>query len=456
MGEEKKNILKVCDIAIINPTGASEAFPATPLECMAMGLPVITSRDYGMYDVMKFMPELVINRPAEIISKIDMIMGDEKLYELLRNKSLSIASFYINRTNSIINSWELLFDDKLLPIMKYNKRTLTEHINTEYRNYAIHALENRGIPNFYDSITPVQRFIIQSAPSSFEKTASVVGDVIRSGYHHGPASLENAINGITRNFLCSNKILDGDGFFGNPINTDAAASRYTSIRLNPKTKEILNKYSKLNSRSEIDSDSWNPLKVEIPLGLCVQTNGVGVGYACFILPRKLEHIIEFFEGKRKSLKPYLLNFDGKITKNKESQRSSWIIEPFIESNTQTKVISIKDISPIISYPNYIKKINSVIEKFNCKFENNTREKINIELKFAKEISSEEFNSIYEEIKKFSTSNVTENIVIIKDSSVLEYNCIEDYLEDFSRYREFLFLEKIEIFQATRISKKKSN
>lgn len=322
-------------------------------------------------------------------------------------------------------------------------KSITEHINSDYRSYAIYALENRGIPNFYDSITNVQRFIIQSAPTSFTKTMKVVGDCISGGYHHGDASLSNAINGLTRDYLCSNKILEGDGFFGNPINTDAAASRYTSIRINSDIKETLKKYSNLNSKNE--EDAWNPLKVDIPFGLCVNTNGIGVGYACSILPRKLEHIQEYLDGSRKSLKPHLINFSGKIIKNTEAEadKSSWKIIPVIEFDDTKKVINVKDISPTISYTSYIKKINSLIEIYGCSVINNTRESIDIKLKFSKKISSSEWEKIKVKVEKDSTTTITENIVLIKDSSVLEYLSIEDYLDDFRRYREFLYLEKME-------------
>lgn len=321
-------------------------------------------------------------------------------------------------------------------------KTITEHINNDYKNYAIYALESRGIPNFYDSITNVQRFIIQEAPVTFTKSMKVIGDCISSGYHHGDVSLSNSINGLARDFLCSNKILDGDGFFGNPIKTEAAASRYTSIKINPEIKNYLKEYSNLNSKNE--EEFWNPLKVSIPFGLCVNTNGIGVGYSCSILPRKLEHIQDYLDGNRKSLKPFLLNFTGKIIKNSESiNDSSWKILPVIEVDNNKKTIYIKDISPTISHISYIKKINNLIENYGCSVNNNSRESIDIKLKFSKNLSEDEWDKIKIKLENDSTAIVTENIVLIKDSSVLEYNKIEDYLDDFRNYREFLYLEKME-------------
>ena len=63
---------------------------------------------------------------------------------------------------------------------------ITDQINQRYREYALYVLQSRGIPNFYDSLTPVQRIILQNSPTSFNKTIGLVGEVIRTGlYHHG-------------------------------------------------------------------------------------------------------------------------------------------------------------------------------------------------------------------------------------------------------------------------------
>ncbi|MGK7897469.1 MAG: glycosyltransferase, partial [Xenococcus sp. (in: cyanobacteria)] len=61
LGREKFDIMRECDLAILNPKGYTEAFPASPLEMFACGVPVIASDDYGMSDCMRFFPELIIN-----------------------------------------------------------------------------------------------------------------------------------------------------------------------------------------------------------------------------------------------------------------------------------------------------------------------------------------------------------------------------------------------------------
>jgi len=66
------------------------------------------------------------------------------------------------------------------------KISITQQINSGYRKYALYVIQSRGIPNFYDCLTPVQRIILEKAPVTFHKTIGVVGDVFSSGrYHHG-------------------------------------------------------------------------------------------------------------------------------------------------------------------------------------------------------------------------------------------------------------------------------
>ena len=47
---------------------------------------------------------------------------------------------------------------------------ITDQINTQYRTYALYVLQSRGIPNFYDALTPVQTLILENSPNKFNKT----------------------------------------------------------------------------------------------------------------------------------------------------------------------------------------------------------------------------------------------------------------------------------------------
>jgi len=192
---------------------------------------------------------------------------------------------------------------------------ISDQINNQYRTYALYVLQSRGIPNFYDALTPVQRLILENSPSKFNKTIGLVGEVIKTGlYHHGDSSLSGAISKLARPFGCSFSVLEGDGFFGSPVNPSPSAPRYTSVKINPKVKEFLFKNYDLNEKNEEGGHDW--LNVEVPVGLLTHVVGIAVGYRSNILPRKLEDIIEYLDGSVKLLKPYFKDFSGKITKFK--------------------------------------------------------------------------------------------------------------------------------------------
>ena len=70
--------------------------------------------------------------------------------------------------------------------------SISDQINHQYRTYALYVLQSRGIPNFYDALTPVQRLILENSPGKFNKTIGLVGEVIKTGlYHHGDCFLYN-------------------------------------------------------------------------------------------------------------------------------------------------------------------------------------------------------------------------------------------------------------------------
>lgn len=110
LGEEKFDIIKRCDLAILNPTGFTEAFPASPLECMACGVPVIASDDYGMSDCMRFFPELVINGHQNIAERVEWLLEDPLRYRELQQRSISVAQWFASQKDQIITRWIRLIE----------------------------------------------------------------------------------------------------------------------------------------------------------------------------------------------------------------------------------------------------------------------------------------------------------------------------------------------------------
>ena len=110
LGLEKEKIIKNAHLALLNPTGNTEAFPASPIECMALGTPVIASDDFGMYDSMKYFPEISLNKPNQIIKKISYSIASQHNYNVLRFRSIAVANMFALNSYSQIWEWVKLIN----------------------------------------------------------------------------------------------------------------------------------------------------------------------------------------------------------------------------------------------------------------------------------------------------------------------------------------------------------
>lgn len=305
-----------------------------------------------------------------------------------------------------------------LPISKY--------LDTKFRDYAVYVLEQRGIPHFQDAFTPVQRFILNNAPSSFQKTLTVVGKAIQSGYHHSDTSLSGAISKLTRPFGSACQILEGYGFFGSEVCPEPAAARYTSVKLSSKANEILKKYSFLSTKEP--EGPYGPFWLDLPLGLTTTIIGIAVGYRTTILPRKLEDIQKYLDGKIKSLKPYFIGFNGNIEKIKELS-NSWLISSSL--NVVNNRIEVRGIPPILKYSSALKRLDWLFNKYegNIRVVNNSKTTVIVDIVYVGK-KQDEWVEIQNFVKKVFSIIVTESPVFIKDGQVLVYDNIEQYLDDY--------------------------
>jgi DNA gyrase/topoisomerase IV subunit A len=319
--------------------------------------------------------------------------------------------------------------------------SITDQINQKYREYALYVLQSRGIPNFYDSLTPVQRIVLENSPNSFNKTIGLVGEVIRTGlYHHGDSSLSGAISKLARPFGCSYSILDGDGFFGSPVNPSPSAPRYTSVKINQTIKEIVQKHSDLNEKNEEGGHDW--LHLEIPIGLLTHVVGIAVGYRSSVLPRKMEDIAEYLEGKNKLLKPHFKDFNGKIYKFGQEE-NIWLIESGFEINQTKRTVRIFDLPPVMRYDSFMVKILSKMQSsgFEFRIQNNSQSKCDVLITLPK-LQPKEFKDAVDFIKKQTQIVVKEDVVFIKDGAVAQFDSVKEYLDSFRIHLEQVRLKRL--------------
>lgn len=319
--------------------------------------------------------------------------------------------------------------------------SITDQINQRYREYALYVLQSRGIPNFYDSLTPVQRIVLQNSPSQFNKTIGLVGEVIRTGlYHHGDSSLAGAISKLARPFGCAYQLLEGDGFFGSPVNPTPSAARYTSVRINSNIKNIVQHHSDLNEKNEEGGTDY--LNLEVPIGLLTHVVGIAVGYRSSILPRKMEDIVEYLEGKNKVLKPYFRDFLGKIFKFDGSE-NTWLIESGFEVNPAKRSIRIFDLPPVMRYDSFMDKLYPKLDilGYDYRVNNESQSKCDLTIVFSR-ITPQELETVSSLLRKMTQIVVKEDVVFVKDGAVAEFNSVKEYLDAFKIHLENVKLKRM--------------
>lgn len=106
LGKERYQLMADCDLAIVNPDGYGEAFPATILEWLSLGVPPITANRFGLGDVAQYIPELCIKKPKHIADAIAYCLDLEVAqFKRLRRKCMRIASLYDSKQKHIIEQW---------------------------------------------------------------------------------------------------------------------------------------------------------------------------------------------------------------------------------------------------------------------------------------------------------------------------------------------------------------
>ena len=289
----------------------------------------------------------------------------------------------------------------------------------------------------------MQRLILENSPVKYNKTIGLVGEVIKTGlYHHGDSSLAGAISKLARPFGCSYGVLEGDGFFGSPVNPSPSAPRYTSVKINQKVKDIISKNYDLNEKNSEGGHDW--IHTEIPIGLMTHVVGIAVGYRSNILPRKFEDVVEYLQGTPKLLKPYFKDFSGKITKYM-NEENTWLIESGIEIDANKKVIRIFDLPPVMRYDSFINKLEDKLERpgHDYRIENRSQSKCDLIVSL-KGISGghDAFKDVCEAVNKLCKIIVKEDIIFIKDGNVMEFSSVKEYLDHFRGHLELVRLKRL--------------
>ncbi|MBI2040249.1 DNA gyrase subunit A [Candidatus Microgenomates bacterium] len=188
-------------------------------------------------------------------------------------------------------------------IGKIQPAPIIEEMQRSYLDYAMSVIVSRALPDVRDGLKPVQRRIIYAMhqqslhhTSRYQKSAAVVGEVLKNFHPHGDAPVYEAMVRMAQNFSLRYMLIDGQGNFGSIDGDSPAAMRYTEARLSSIADELLRDISK-NTVNFIDNYSGTTqepvlLPSVIPNLLLNGASGIAVGMATQIPPHNLGEVCD--------------------------------------------------------------------------------------------------------------------------------------------------------------------
>ena len=171
-----------------------------------------------------------------------------------------------------------------------------------YLDYAMSVIIGRSLPDVRDGLKPVHRRILYAMykldndfNKPHKKSARIVGDVIGKYHPHGDSAVYETIVRMAQDFVLRYPLIDGQGNFGSIDGDEAAAMRYTEIRLTQISHRFLDDISKgtVDFSPNYDGNENMPdfLPTNIPNLLVNGTSGIAVGMATDIPTHNLTEVI---------------------------------------------------------------------------------------------------------------------------------------------------------------------
>ncbi len=189
------------------------------------------------------------------------------------------------------------FAKETLPI------SLEEEMRRSYLDYAMSVIVGRALPDARDGLKPVHRRVLFAMHElnndwnrPYKKSARIVGDVIGKYHPHGDSAVYDTIVRMAQDFSLRHMLVDGQGNFGSVDGDNAAAMRYTEIRLSKISHEMLADIDKetVNFGPNYDGSEKEPLVLpsRLPNLLVNGSSGIAVGMATNIPPHNLNEVVD--------------------------------------------------------------------------------------------------------------------------------------------------------------------
>ncbi|MGA4441517.1 DNA gyrase subunit A [Ectopseudomonas hydrolytica] len=180
---------------------------------------------------------------------------------------------------------------------------IEDELKQSYLDYAMSVIVGRALPDARDGLKPVHRRVLYAMSElgndwnkPYKKSARVVGDVIGKYHPHGDTAVYGTIVRMAQDFSLRYLLVDGQGNFGSVDGDNAAAMRYTEVRMTKLAHELL---------ADLDKETvdWVPnydgteqipavMPTKVPNLLVNGSSGIAVGMATNIPPHNLSEVID--------------------------------------------------------------------------------------------------------------------------------------------------------------------
>ena len=181
--------------------------------------------------------------------------------------------------------------------------SLEEEMRRSYLDYAMSVIVGRALPDVRDGLKPVHRRILYGMNElgnhwnrPYKKSARVSGDVMGKYHPHGDAAIYDTMVRMAQPFSLRYLLIDGQGNFGSVDGDNAAASRYTEVRLTKFAHEMLADIDRetVDFVPNYDGQEQEPavLPARVPNLLVNGSSGIAVGMATNIPPHNLSEVVD--------------------------------------------------------------------------------------------------------------------------------------------------------------------
>jgi DNA gyrase subunit A len=238
---------------------------------------------------------------------------------------------------------------------------ITQEMRKSYLDYAMSVIVARALPDVRDGLKPVHRRILYSMhqmglshTSRYSKSAKVVGETMGKYHPHGDMAIYDSLVRLAQDFSMRYPLVDGQGNFGSTDGDSAAAMRYTEVRLDKITQEMIADIDKgtVDFQDNFDGSLKEPifLPAKLPNLLLMGSDGIAVGMATKIPPHNLGEVTDalvFMIEKGKVVFPQSSSFEIKKIELDEDQN-----QKALEASFESDVSIEEDLMKFIKGPDF--------------------------------------------------------------------------------------------------------